>query len=246
MGWGDELMAAGEAMSLGGVVAIKDKNGNIRWHDAWENNPSIAKPTDKYQKFIVNAPSARPYTKSVNAQAWGWQAYRPKPAKFFFSQDELDEIAYIENNFIVVEPHLKDKQESVNRDWGWDNFAKVTSSVEADWVQLGAKKPKMLPNTRWIQTPTPRLMAAVMSKARAVLVPEGGMHHTAAALGIKGVVLFGGFIAPQVTGYQLHKNIFTGGGLGCGKRLKCQHCVDAWDKIDPERIIKIMRGLNGG
>lgn len=245
MGWGDELMAAGEAMNLGGVVAIKDKSQNHRWHPAWENNPHIARPGEKYDKFIINAPGARPYAKSVNAHAWDWQAYRPKPAKFFWSEDEEAYRGMIEGNFLVVEPHLKDKQESVNRDWGWDNFAQVTSSVDADWVQFGEKKPKLLPNARWIQTPTPRHMAAALSKARGFLSPEGGMHHTAAALNLKGVVLFGGFIAPQVTGYQMHKNIYIGHGLGCGKRVKCQHCSDAWGKIDPERITKIMRGIYG-
>jgi hypothetical protein len=245
MGWGDELMAAGEAMALGGVVAIKDRNNNHRWHPAWENNPHIAKSGDKYSRFIVNAPGYRPYFTAVNQSAWSWRAYRPKPAKFFWSEDEEAFKGMIEGGFLVVEPNLKQKAESVNRDWGWDNFARVTSSVNADWVQFGETKPKLLPNTRWIQTPTPRHMAAALSKAKAFLAPEGGLHHTAAALNLKGVVLFGGFVAPQVTGYTMHKNIFTGGGLGCGMRVKCQHCVDAWSKIDPERIIKIMRGLNG-
>lgn len=246
MGWGDELMAAGEAMSLGGVVAIKDKNGNHRWHEAWENNPHIAKPGEKHSRFIVNAPGYRPYFNSVNQNNWFWREYRPKPARLFWSEDEEAFRGMIEGGFIVVEPHLKNRLESVNRSWGWDNFARVTSSVNADWVQLGETKPKLLPNTRWIQTPTPRHMAAALSKAKTFLVPEGGIHHTAAALRLKGVVLFGGFVAPKVTGYTMHKNIFTGGGLGCGMRVKCQHCVDAWSKIDPERIIKIMRGLNGG
>lgn len=89
-------------------------------------------------------------------------------------------------------------------------------------------------------------MAAALAKSKAFLAPEGGLHHTAAALNIKGVVLFGGFIAPQVTGYKIHKNIFIGDGLGCGKRVKCEHCEQAWSKIDPERIIKIMRGMANG
>lgn len=246
MGWGDELMAAGEAMSLGGVVAIKDKNGNHRWHPAWENNPFIAKPGQKYSKFLLNAPGFRPYFTSVNQNAWTFKAYRPKPAKLYFSDDEEAFRGMIEGGFVVVEPNLKQKAESVNRDWGWDNFARVTSAVDADWVQFGETKPKLLPNARWIKTPTPRLMAAALSKAKAFLSPEGGIHHTAAALNLKGVVLFGGFIAPQVTGYKMHKNIFVGHGLGCGKRVKCDHCYDAWSKIDPERIIKIMRGMANG
>ena len=243
MGWGDELMACGEAMALGGVVAIRDRSGNVRWHDAWANNPHIAKQNQKYDASIVNGPGARPYAESATNTEWRWKPYKPKPATFFFSEQELAETLTLTSGFVVVEPFLKAKQESVNRDWGWDNFAAVTSEVKADWVQFGAAKPRLLPNARWIETPTPRHMAAMMSKAKTFLLPEGGMHHTAAAFGIKGVVLFGGFIAPQVTGYSMHKNIFTGGGLGCGSRLKCQHCVEAWAKITPERIIKIMRGL---
>lgn len=241
MGWGDELMACGEAMSLGGVVAIRDRSGNVRWHDAWANNPHIAKHNQKYDKSIINGPGARPYAKSASAVAWEWQAYKPKPAKFYFADFELERAET--GGYVVVEPNLKDKQESINRDWGWDNFAKVTQSVDADWVQLGATKPKLLPNARWVQTPTPRDMAVAVSRAKTFLSPEGGIHHTAAAFGIRGVVLFGGFISPQVTGYPMHKNIYIGTGLGCGKRIKCEHCVDAWAKIHPERIIKIMTGL---
>lgn len=243
MGWGDELMACGEAMALDGVIAIRDRANNPRWHDAWANNPYIAKPGQKYNDSIINAPGARPYAKSASNVAWEWVEYKPKPAKFFFSPEELQFVATLSDNMVIVEPFLKSKQESVNRDWGWDNFAAVTSAIEADWVQLGERQPKLLPNTRWVKTPSQRYMAAVFSKAKTFLVPEGGMHHTAAAFNLKGVVLFGGFISPHVTGYSIHKNIFTGGGLGCGKRIKCQHCVDAWAKITPERIIKIMKGL---
>jgi ADP-heptose:LPS heptosyltransferase len=243
MGWGDELMACGEAMAMNGDVAIVDASGSHRWHMAWENNPKIKKPGEKANVRLKNASGARPYIKSAGHNAWEWQAYRPKPAKFYFSDDEQDFADMHGEGFVVVQPHLKSKQESINRDWGWDNFAKVTSAINADWVQLGETEPKLLPNARWIRTPTPRHMAAILSKAKAFLAPEGGIHHTAAAFNLRGVVLFGGFIAPQVTGYSMHKNIFIGHGLGCGKRVKCTHCADAWAKIEPERIIKIMAGL---
>lgn len=244
MGWGDELMACGEAMAKPGTVAITDAAGYVRSHQAWENNPKIVK--EGYASRIINAPGARPYVRQVNQSAWDWLPYRPKPSTFYFTPEELAFADSLGTGFVVVEPNLKAKKESVNRDWGWDNFAKVTSAIEADWVQFGETPPKLLPNARWVQTPTPRHMAAALSRAKTFLAPEGGVHHTAAAFGLRGVVLFGGFISPHVTGYTFHKNIFIGDGLGCGKRVKCQHCVDAWAKIDPERIIKIMRGLIGG
>lgn len=243
MGWGDEMMAAGEAAALGGKVCIKGRSGEHRWNMAWENNPKIAKPNERYDHFITNGPGARPYAKVATDTAWQWLPYRPKPAKFYFSAEEEAFADSLGEGFVIVEPGLKAKVESVNRDWGWDNFAKVTSAIDADWVQLGERQPKLLPNARWIQTPNQRYMAAALSRAKTFLSPEGGIHHTAAAFGLKGVVLFGGFISPHVTGYTFHKNIFIGSDLGCGKRVKCQHCADAWGKIDPERIIKIMQGL---
>ena len=241
MGWGDELMACGEAMEKPGLVAITDVAGQVRWHLAWENNPKIVKRD--YQSRVINAPGARPYAKVATDVAWQWLPYKPKPAKFYFSPEEQAFADSLPEGMVIVEPSLKKKQESVNRDWGWDNFAKVTSAIDADWVQLGEHEPRLLPNTRWIKTPNQRYMAAVVSRAKTFLAPEGGIHHTAAAFRLRGVVLFGGFISPHVTGYSFHKNIFVGDGLGCGKRVKCQHCVDAWAKIDSERIIKIMQGL---
>ena len=244
MGWGDELMACGEAMSQNGLVAITDVNGIPRTHPAWENNPKIV--NSKYNSKIVNAPGARPYVKTVNSAAWEWKPYKPKPAKFYFTADELAFADSLGSGFVIVQPQLKAKQESINRDWGWENFAKVTTSIKANWVQVSDSKPKLLPNAKWVKTPTPRHMAAALSRAKTFLAPEGGVHHTAAAFNLKGVVLFGGFISPRVTGYTMHKNIFVGDGLGCGMRLKCQHCADAWAKITPERIIKIMAGLING
>ena len=75
----------------------------------------------------------------------------------------------------------------------------------------------------------------VLSRARSALIPEGGLHHGAAALGVPAVVLFGGFIPPAVTGYADHAN-FTGGATACGSLNKCLHCRDALEKITVEEV----------
>jgi len=72
------------------------------------------------------------------------------------------------------------------------------------------------------------------------------LHHTAAALGISGVVIFGGFVSPQVTGYDMHHNLFIGDGLGCGKRVKCLHCTDAMNRITPQMVIDPLRKILNG
>jgi FkbM family methyltransferase len=53
------------------------------------------------------------------------------------------------------------------------------------------------------------MAAGVLSGASLLISPEGGLHHAAAALGVRAVVIFGGFISPATTGYALHTNLFT-------------------------------------
>ena len=244
MGWGDELMAAGEAESLQAEKVAIFSGHQQRWHEAWENNPKIARIGEKYDAVIQNGPGHRPYFKSVDSQKWQWLAYKPKPAKFYFSDQELDfasEMVSKFGNFLIVEPNLKDKNESINRNWGFSNYQKVVNAIDINWVQLGGKGTKTLNNVNYIKTNSPREMAAILAMAKGFLSPEGGLHHTAAALNIKGSVIFGGFISPMVTGYDIHNNFYD--GFGCGMRVKCNHCQSIMRSISPDIVAKSINEL---
>ena len=247
MGWGDELMAAGEADALPVEKVAIFSGHHQRWHEAWENNPKIARIGEHYDAKIESGPGHRPYFKSVTNEKWEWLPYKAKPAKLYFSQEEQDFANEIEyrygGNIVVVEPNLKSKQESVNRDWGFNRYAQVVAAVDANWVQLGDQGTKLLPHVRHIKTATPRQMAAVLSRAKAFLSPEGGLHHTAAALNIKGCVIFGGFISPSITGYDMHTNYYD--GAGCGMRVKCQHCQQVMDSITPSDVANGIKAIIG-
>jgi hypothetical protein len=244
MGWGDELMAAGEAESLQAKKVAIFSGHQQRWHEAWENNPKIARIGEKYDDVIQNGPGHRPYFKSVDNQKWQWLAYKPKPAKFYFSESELNfanEIFNQYGKFLIVEPNLKDKNESINRNWGFSNYQKVVDAIDINWLQLGQKGIKTLNNVIHIRTHTPRQMAAILSMAKGFLAPEGGLHHTAASLNIKGSVIFGGFISPMVTGYDIHNNFYD--GFGCGMRVKCNHCQSIMRSISPDIVAKSINEL---
>jgi len=245
MGWGDELMAAGEAEALPVDKVAIFSGHQQRWHEAWENNPKIARIGEAYDAKVESGPGHRPYFKSVTGEKWEWLPYSPKPARIYFSESELDFANEVEykygGNIVVVEPNLKSKQESVNRDWGFNRYAQVVAAVDVNWVQLGPRNVKMLPHVKHIETATPRQMAAVLSKAKAFLSPEGGLHHTAAALDVKGCVIFGGFISPLVTGYSLHYNYYVGDG--CGMRVECKHCQEAMASIQPDEVAKRMMAI---
>jgi len=78
---------------------------------------------------------------------------------------------------------------------------------------------------------------AILRRAKLYIGGEGGMHHGAAAVGVQGVVLFGGFIPPEVTGYALHTNL-TGGAEACGSFNPCAHCAAAMQAIGVDEVLE--------
>jgi ADP-heptose:LPS heptosyltransferase len=246
MGWGDELMAAGEVSKVydGEPVAILgNPKGSPRSHAAWENNPQIQKPNQSYKKFIVNGPGHRPYVQSVSNSRWFWKPYKPIPAPIYFTAEELRFAQSIEEGFIALEPHPKDKQEAVNRDWGWDKWVELAGLLsDQRVVQFGVKGTKILPGVEHIVTNTPRLMAAALGRAKGFVSTEGGFHHTAGAMKVKGVVIYGHYNSPMVTGYDMHHHIYDS-GLGCGSRVKCPKCKEFMQNLSAKRVNDALRQI---
>lgn len=242
MGWGDEIMAAGQARELyerhQQRVLILDRHNRPRFHSAWENNPHIAPTTQviRDSNVIVNGPGIRPYIRDKTVQQWFWRNWRNPPGQLFLSNGEK-QFARQYYPTVIVEPTIK-QGASPNKNWGWERWQKLVDllhSANIAAVQLGPPGIRRLDNVQHIVTPNLRLAAAVVQKARLVITPEGGMHHTAAAVGTRAVVLYGGFISPEQTGYDLHHNLFTG-GTPCGMRIPCDHCREAMDAITPAEV----------
>ena len=101
------------------------------------------------------------------------------------------------------------------------------------FFNLRLEKTKYFNNVINLHNVNFRKSCALLSNADLFIGIEGGMHHAAAALNKKAVVIFGGFIDPLVTGYGFHNNIYVDiDGSPCGSRVICQHCKDCIKKID--------------
>lgn len=247
MGWGDELMAAGQARAkqaadpLGRRVRILDRNKQPRWHPAWEGNTGIVRPGECGDfLYVLNGPGCRPYIAEKYPDRYKWLNSESVPGRLYFSKAEL-EYAKPYAPVVVIEPNLKPLA-SPNKDWGWQRwtaFAEIARRKSIGLVQLGPAGTKTLPGVGWIETPTMRHACAVLANARAYVGHEGGLHHSAAAVGIPAVVIFGGFISPRQTGYAAHRNLFTG-GKPCGMRVHCEHCARAMAEITPEDVVNEM------
>jgi len=248
MGFGDELIAAGQARALRRLnplpVRVVDRYGDARWSGIWERNPSIVAPEYSGEvQILKNGPSLRPYIADKRDERWVWQAFTPTPAELVFTGEEK---AFGERypRRVILEPHTKAKA-SPNKDWGWIRWSKLALLLQAANVrvtQVGGPHTPMLQGAELVQTSTFRQACAVLSTARACVLPEGGLHHAAAALDVPAVVIYGGFISPAQTGYAGQVSLFTG-SEPCGMRVKCGHCAEAMAKIAPEAVFKQLMGI---
>ncbi len=251
MSYGDEIMAAGqaraEAARRGGAVHIVDRHGRPRWSDLWRGLDYIAAPRAAAAGQVVSGPGARPYLKSLSRAAGAdftdWRA-RDHPGALALDPAERDfaeQATARLGAFVVIEP-LISPAGNPNKDWGWDRWVDLAARIrDLNPVQLGPKGTRPLPGARRLETPSFRHACAVLARARAAVLPEGGLHHAAAALGVSAVVIFGGHTAPATTGYPGHVNI-AAGGTACGQWRPCRHCAAAMAAIAPAAVEEALRG----
>jgi len=243
-------MSIGEAKRIykrtGQPVLITDPHGRPVRSELFSGVPYLLQRPERmrYQR-LVNSSGHRPYIKAKHADRWVWRPYKPEPADIIFTPAEL---AFAEpyRGSIMLEPSVKDIGHK-NKDWGLLYWLKLANAMHSD--RLGpviqcVKEPTIrgLPHAKIVTTKGFRLTAAVLSVCKAYVGPEGGLHHAAAAVGVPAVVIYGGFISPNITGYAQHRNLFTG-GEPCGMRTDCPHCRKAMLDITPSMVLKELKEI---
>jgi ADP-heptose:LPS heptosyltransferase len=249
MGIGDEIMLTGEARVLQmrdpRPIKVDYGRGRFRWHSIWENNPRFARPEEMthFQSMLARPNGYRPYIARKRANKWEWKNYKPKIGEIYLTEEEKA-FGARHSNRIIIEPHIK-ANASPNKQWGWMRWNKLAYLLQEGGLrvsQVGPDDTPILGGAEHIVTTNFRLACAVLAQARAAVLPEGGLHHAAAAVGLRSVVIYGGFISPDQTGYDLHRNLFAG-GTPCGMRARCEHCARSMAAIAPEAVAKELCAL---
>ena len=266
MGFGDEIMAGGHAKVVAetvqnGKVMIVDRHGNPRWDEMWQGLPWIVTPAEQKTEIgqqairLPNAAFVRPYikypfTREAGCTYSGWRA-RDYPGEIRFNDAEREFGLSVNRSlgpYIVIEPNISEKH-NPNKQWGWDRwqeFADLISNRGTRLLQVGPKGSRVLRGADLLETPTFRLAATVLDNALLSILPEGGLHHAAAALRRDAIVLFGGAVDVNATGYPWHTNIVDqGDGSPCGKWLPCDHCAECWSRIRPAAIADLVEDYLG-
>lgn len=249
MGIGDELMMAGEARRLKAAGARKvgmlDKYGVRRWHYVWEGNPSIARPAEDCDALVGYVNGRRAYLVDESPTHRTFRAYAPEPAELALPASAralMRETA----GAVVFNPAIKTKAPP-NKAWGierWEQLIRLMPEVR--WVQIGEPHGRQLFNVRHIPTSQFLDGCGLLAGARAAVLHEGALHHAAAALKVPAIVIRGGYISPRVTGYAGQVDFYVEDErypLGCGARVRCEHCSAAMASITPAAVAQALREL---
>jgi ADP-heptose:LPS heptosyltransferase len=168
-------------------------------------------------------------------------AWKAKPGEFFFSQGEIRRAEQVPHGFVLIEPNVPHwKSVAVNKQWPverWQATADELRRLGYRVVQLRFDKQRhVLRGVEYQESTSFRHAASILARATLFIGHEGGMHHAAAALGVPGVVIFGGFIPPSLTGYDKHRHLTGGPTTACGSLYACPHCAQQLNAIHVSEV----------
>ena len=131
---------------------------------------------------------------------------------------------------------------STNKEWGIEKYQQLVERLVdcAALIQLGQRDTapnEVLKDAHQVTCGSFRQATAVLKLCDLYVGAEGGLHHGAAAVGKRAVVIFGGWISPKTTGYAYHDNIYVGDIRSpCGALYPCAHCKACMEKISVEVV----------
>lgn len=238
MGYGDSLIVTSivkrAALRTKRPIVVGDGN-TIKWCPVFDHNPKIAKKITPDCVWVREVKGNRPYidyTKTTR-EKMAWKPFYVEPGEIYLTPKETN---WIERGFVYIEPNCK--RSNGNKDWGFDNWQKVVNALPGiRFIQGAGRK---LRGVHQENTLSFRDACGLLSHADLFVGTDGGLHHAAAALGKRAVVVWGGFIGPDILGYKAHTNLWAG-VKACGNVLPCPHCRDALAKITPEMVIEAIR-----
>jgi len=203
------------------------------------NNPKISDVVYPGAVWVNNVMFNRPYIdnlRTTSEKVVYNQLFHVEPGEIFLTDEE--KAKYSESGFIYIEPNTKGTFGG-NKDWGFEKWQDVVKRLPYRFVQGKGRK---LDGVEQCETATFRDACALLDRADFFVGTDGGLHHAAAALGKRAVVVWGGLVSPKILGYDTHINLHSGTG-SCGSPKPCKHCREALDWVTVDMVKDAIRSI---
>lgn len=266
MGIGDQVMAAGRAKLLhkatGKRICI-GKYPTILWSPLYNQNPYLVSPSEGDSgacKWLEDSPGSRPYIdyqgtrlhsdnrRMVGKKFRRWvfmKNHSPEPMEIFFThQEEWERDQLRKRPYILLSPHIKSKAPP-NKKWPFEYYQQLVDNLKNDLHIIQSKKDHSEEELMGVdgRQLNVRELAVYISTAALVICSEGLLHHLAAAFNTPAIVFFGGFISPNVTGYDYQQSIYVQDKDVLGVREETVAGQEIMRSISPEHVEALAREI---
>lgn len=234
MGFGDNVITTSivkRAYQIHKKPVVVGDGVQPYWSEVFENNPKISKEAYPGCVWVPSIMGFRPYIDYARStdKRIAFNDYKVEPGELYIDPKEL----WDEEGFIYIEPNTKGSFGN-NKDWGFEKWQAVVNLLPYRFIQGPGRK---LDGVEQRFPKSFRDACALLSKADFFVGTDGGLHHAAAALGKRAVVVWGGLASPRNLGYDTHINLHSG-VKPCGSRNPCPHCKKALDWVTVEMVVE--------
>lgn len=129
----------------------------------------------------------------------------------YYREDPVDATRLgLPASYLIVNPAGKQTHAANRKEWGWQNFCDLRHRFAgAPFVQIGDAGTPLLPDTIDRRGRPILESAHLVRHAEAGIFLEGGMMHVANAVRTPSVIIYGGAVRPDVSGYAMHLNLHS-------------------------------------
>jgi ADP-heptose:LPS heptosyltransferase len=227
------------------------------WPDLFRNNPNVdavftRKVSPRYLKIRYRVgPGTREHlidqmVRQLPVPVTAWE----RTVDLFLPPHAA--VPGLPSRFIAVNPAGKRGHAANRKEWGVENFAALRARLaHVPFVQVGDPAAPLLPDTADHRGRPVLESAYIISRSATGVFLEGGMMHLAEAVRKPSVIVYGGMIRPEVSGYDRHENIATAPECGpCftsyAAMAECDSMI-CMKEISVERVIQaVSRVLERG
>lgn len=243
MGFGDDFMVTSivkKAYKKHKKPICVGDGRDIKWEEVFDNNPKMSREVYPGAVWVNNVMFNRPYIDNMKTTE-GHFVYRNdfkiEPGELFLTDAEKSK--YNQTGFVFIEPNIKGTF-SGNKDWGFGRWQQVVN--RCDGVRFLQGRGRKLDGVEQVHTKSFRHACALLDRSDFFVGTDGGLHHAAAALGKRAVVVWGGLVTPKILGYDTHINLHSGTS-SCGNTKPCEHCRKALDSITVDMVVDAINEL---
>jgi len=140
--------------------------------------------------------------------------------------------------YFAIAPLGKQAFSANRKEWGFENFQNLVNLINektnAKIIQIGAKSDELLQNVIDERGFPIRESAAIIKNSIAFIGLEGGLMHLAKSVEKDSVIIYGGFINPEVSKYKNNINVIN--------LIECSPCFTS---EKPHTICETMLCMKG-